>query len=84
VCPARILVAAFDILTGLAAAGGIALINSIGNLSGFSGPYITGWLTGMTGNAKLAMWVVGAMSLAAAAVVVYLGAKPRPVEQQQR
>jgi len=38
----------------------------------------------MTGNAKLAMWVVGAMSLAAAAVVVYLGAKPRPVEQQQR
>jgi MFS family permease len=70
-------------LTGLAAAGGIALINSIGNLSGFSGPYITGWLTGMTGNAKLAMWVVGALSLAAAAVVVYLGARPRPVEQQQ-
>lgn len=70
-------------LTGLAAAGGIALINSIGNLSGFGGPYITGWLTGMTGNAKLAMWVVGVLSLAAAAVVVYLGAKPRPVEQQQ-
>jgi MFS family permease len=65
-------------LTGLAAAGGIALINSIGNLSGFSGPYITGWLTGLTGDAKLALWVVGALSLAAAAVVVYLGAKPRP------
>jgi len=76
-------------LTGLAAAGGIALINSIGNLSGFSGPYITGWLTGLTGDAKLALWVVGALSLAAAAVVVYLGAKPRPdqdaleVEQQR-
>jgi MFS family permease len=65
-------------LTGLAAAGGIALINSIGNLSGFSGPYITGWLTGLTGNARLALWVVGVLSLAAAAVVVYLGAKPRP------
>jgi MFS family permease len=64
-------------LTGLAAAGGIALINSIGNLSGFSGPYITGWLTGLTGNAKLALWVVGVLSLAAAAVVVYLGVKPR-------
>jgi MFS family permease len=76
-------------LTGLAAAGGIALINSIGNLSGFSGPYITGWLTGLTGDAKLALWVVGVLSLAAAAVVVYLGAKPRPdqdalqVEQQR-
>jgi MFS family permease len=65
-------------LTGLAAAGGIALINSIGNLSGFSGPYITGWLTGLTGDARLALWVVGVLSLAAAAVVVYLGAKPRP------
>jgi MFS family permease len=65
-------------LTGVAAAGGIALINSLGNLSGFGGPYITGWLTDLTGNAKAAMWVVGALSLAAAAVVVYLGARPRP------
>ena len=32
-------------LVGMAAAGGIALINSLGNLSGFGGPYITGWLT---------------------------------------
>jgi MFS family permease len=71
-------------LTGLAAAGGIALINSIGNLSGFSGPYITGWLTGLTGDAKLALWVVGALSLAAAAVVVYLGAKPRPDQEAPR
>lgn len=69
-------------LTGLAAAGGIALINSIGNLSGFSGPYITGWLTGLTGNARLALWVVGVLSLAAAAVVVYLGVKPRPKTEE--
>jgi MFS family permease len=66
-------------LTGVAAAGGIALINSLGNLSGFSGPYVTGWLTDVTGDAKLAMWVVGVLSLAAAAVVVWLGAKPPPV-----
>jgi len=64
-------------LTGVAAAGGIALINSLGNLSGFSGPYVTGWLTDLTGNAKLALWVVGALSLAAAALVVFVGAKPR-------
>lgn len=65
-------------LTGVAAAGGIALINSLGNLSGFGGPYVTGWLTDLTGSTKLALWVVGALSLAAAALIVYLGAKPRP------
>ena len=31
-------------LTGVGAAAGIALINSFGNLSGFAGPYLTGWL----------------------------------------
>ncbi len=31
-------------LSGTAAAGGIALINSIGNLGGFVGPYAMGWL----------------------------------------
>jgi MFS family permease len=67
-------------LTGVAAAGGIALINSLGNLSGFGGPYVTGWLTDLTGNSKVALWVVGTLSLAAAAVVVYLGSKPKPVD----
>ena len=31
-------------LSGTAAAGGIAVVNSIGNLGGFVGPYITGYL----------------------------------------
>lgn len=65
-------------LTGVAAAGGIALINSLGNLSGFGGPYITGWLDDLTGNGKFAFWVVGLLSLAAAALIVYLGARPDP------
>jgi MFS family permease len=34
------------LLSGTAAAGGIALINSIGNIGGFVGPYAVGWLTG--------------------------------------
>ncbi|OBK77153.1 MFS transporter [Mycobacterium sp. 1164985.4] len=62
-------------LTGAAAAGGIALINSLGNLSGFGGPYITGWLTDLTGNSRVALWVVGTLSLAAAALVVALGSR---------
>ncbi len=37
-------------LSGPAAAGGIAVINSIGNLSGFAGPYAMGWIKDETGS----------------------------------
>src|SRR5262249_43102185 len=37
-------------LSGAAAAGGIALFNSIGNLSGFVGPYAMGWMKDVTGS----------------------------------
>jgi ACS family tartrate transporter-like MFS transporter len=36
-------------LSGTAAAGGIALINSTGNLGGFVGPYFVGWIKDRTG-----------------------------------
>ena len=35
-------------LTGMALAGGLAFINSIGTAGGFVGPYIFGWLTDET------------------------------------
>ena len=37
-------------LTGIAAAGGLAFINSIGTMGGFVGPYVMGWLTDETGS----------------------------------
>ena len=37
-------------LTGVAAAGGLAFINSIGTTGGFVGPYVMGWLTDETGS----------------------------------
>jgi sugar phosphate permease len=37
-------------LTGVAAAGGLAFINSIGTSGGFVGPTIMGWLTDATGS----------------------------------
>ena len=37
-------------LTGLAAAGGLAFINSVGTLGGFVGPYAVGWLRDTTGS----------------------------------
>lgn len=66
-----------EFLTGTAAAAGIALINSLGNLSGFGGPYVTGWLTDLTGSSKVALWVIGVFSLAAAGLVVFLGSDPK-------
>ena len=37
-------------LTGLAAAGGLAFINSVATLGGFVGPYAVGWLRDATGS----------------------------------
>jgi len=48
-------------LSGAAAAGGIALINSIGNLAGFAGPYAVGRIKDMTGS-----YTGGLLSLSAA------------------
>lgn len=52
-------------LSGVGAAAGIGLINSFGNLSGFLGPYLTGWLQDLTGSFRPGLWVVaGFMVLA--------------------
>jgi MFS transporter, ACS family, tartrate transporter len=45
-------------LSGVGAAAGIGLINSIGNLSGFTGPYLTGYLYTTTGNYTVAFLVI--------------------------
>ncbi|MDX3899249.1 MAG: MFS transporter [Sphingobium sp.] len=48
------------LLTGAAAAGGIALINSIGNLGGYIGPFMVGWLHDLTGGYGAGMVALGA------------------------
>jgi MFS family permease len=50
-------------LAGPAAAGGIALVNTLGAISGFFAPYATGWLVDLTGNARAGMWVVGTLAV---------------------
>jgi len=65
-------------LVGASAAGGIALINSLGNLAGFGAPFITGWLTDLTGSQKSGLWVVGIVMMLAAFVVLALGISPKP------
>ncbi|WP_158879561.1 MFS transporter [Amycolatopsis anabasis] len=66
-----------NFLSGAAAAGGIALINSLGNISGFAAPYLTGWLRDLTGTQRAGMWAVGGCMIAAACVALALGAKPK-------
>lgn len=51
-------------LSGTGAAGGFALINSIGNLGGFTGPYLMGFLRDSTGSYSTGMLFLGFTILA--------------------
>jgi D-galactonate transporter len=57
-------------LSGTAAAGAIALINSIGNLAGFGGPYLIGWVKDTTGSTALGLLVLAVLPLLAACLVL--------------
>ena len=58
-------------LTGAGAAAGIAWINSLGNVGGFAGPYLIGWMKSRFGAYTYGLDAVGAM-LALSAVVMLL------------
>src|SRR5450830_90802 len=58
-------------LSGAGAAAGIAMINAIGNLGGFIGPFAIGWLKSRTGGYAAGLYVVAA-TLALSAVVTLL------------
>lgn len=59
-------------LTGSSAAAGIAAINSIGNLSGFAGPYVMGYLKDTTGDFTAGLLVLGACTLIGGIVAMTL------------
>ncbi|KVD84421.1 MFS transporter permease [Burkholderia sp. ABCPW 14] len=46
------------VLTGTAAAGGVALINSLGQVAGFVSPYIVGWIKDATQRTDLALYIL--------------------------
>ncbi|MBP3858814.1 MULTISPECIES: MFS transporter [Pseudomonas] len=48
------------VVGGAAAAAGIALINSLGNVAGFFSTIVVGWLTQLTGNTQAAMYFMAA------------------------
>ena len=53
-------------LTGAAAAGGIAMVNSVGNLGGFFGPFAMGWLKDATGSFSAGLVAIGSAILVGA------------------
>jgi ACS family tartrate transporter-like MFS transporter len=68
-------------LTGPAAAGSIGLINSVGNLGGFMGPFVIGTVEKMTGSfISGLLFLVVSMGLSAA-IVLYLGLKDRALHR---
>jgi len=63
------------ILSGVAAAAGIALVNSLGNLAGFMSPYLLGWVKEHTGNTAIGLYVLAACIIAGSAMTFLLPAK---------
>ncbi len=59
-------------LSGTAAAGAIALINSIGNLAGFGGPYLVGWIKETTGSTAPGLLALAVAPLVAGVIVLLL------------
>ena len=61
-----------EFLTGFSAASGIAFINSVGNLGGFFGPSIVGFITQKTGKLYGGLAFAGVSMMVAAALVLLL------------
>jgi len=64
------------LLSGSSAAVGIALVNAIGNVGGFIGPSLIGFLKTSTGHDNGAFYTLAAMALVAAAICVALRRSP--------
>jgi MFS family permease len=57
-----------------AAAGGVALINSIGQIAGFLSPYLVGWIKDATHSTDAALYLLAAIMTLGAGLVTRIGA----------
>jgi MFS transporter, ACS family, tartrate transporter len=76
-------------LTGTAAAAGIALVNSIGNLGGYLGPLIVGWMRDATGDFEAPLYVLAASALMSGLITLFAarasrGPKPTAAGQAKQ
>lgn len=69
-------------LTEAAAAVSIGLINSIGNLGGFFGPYVVGYLDKRTGSFYSGVIYLSCSALVAATIVLFIAHSPKDDQRQ--
>jgi MFS transporter, ACS family, tartrate transporter len=59
-------------LSGAAAAAGIAVINSIGNLAGFAGPFAMGWIKDQTGSYAGGLLLLAVLGIIAMGILLMI------------
>ncbi|QXA09844.1 MFS transporter [Acinetobacter pittii] len=64
-----------NLLGGVSAAAGIAAVNSFANLAGFCSPYLIGWITTNTGSNAIGMFLITAVLIFGASLVLRVPAK---------
>ena len=67
-------------LRGRAAAGGVALVNAVGNIGGFVGPTLVGYAREATGSFATGLWVLAAGLVAGARRQIAQQTRQRPVK----
>jgi nitrate/nitrite transporter NarK len=67
-------------LAGTAIAGTIAFINAMGNVGGFVGPYLVGWLKDLTGSFRPGMFALAAILAAAGVSACFVTVVRKPAE----
>jgi MFS transporter, ACS family, tartrate transporter len=70
---------ATSFLGGIGAAAGIALVNSVGNIGGFVGPNIVGFVREATSDFAAGLAIVGAILVAGGALVLTVNPSKKPL-----
>ncbi|NIE66864.1 MFS transporter [Burkholderia sp. Ax-1719] len=60
------------VLSGAAAAAGIAVVNSLGNLSGFLGPFFIGWISDKTHSTDIGLYLMAASIFIGGVLVLFV------------
>lgn len=68
-------------LTGTAAAGAIALINATGNLGGYVGPFVVGWIKDSTRSFEAGLYFLAACAIACAVITFFATRASSPPEE---
>jgi len=62
-------------LGSAAAAGGLALINSLGQVAGFVSPFLVGWIKDTTGSTDVALYILSSVLLVGVVLVILVPAR---------